>query len=555
MQCKLKLVSSLEKIFFDEFTKLPEHTAGSMLKNEIYSFQLAGWGEDENCFSQRLECQIKIESELERYIQIRRIDYVPSMLPGYTDAMDDDYIRKTPGLFPDPLHPIKDGKIELSNKQTRGFWVTVEPRGEIVGTYPITLKVLDTKEELLAEVCFTLEIIDAALPELDMCNTGWFHGDCIAKLHNVEVLSEEYFAIVKKYLDVYVKFGHNMILTPIFTPPLDTLVGGERPTNQLVEVIVDKDIYSFKFDYLKRWIQLCQKCGIRFFEISHLFTQWGAYHAPKIMATVDGEYKKIFGWETDALSEEYKAFLNVFLPELTAFLTREGVMGNCYFHVSDEPAEKHEKQYKAVKEILLTHLEDSKLIDALSKYSFYEKGIVSKPIVSNNHIHTFMEHDIKHLWTYYCMGQGKDVSNRFMAMPSYRNRIIGYQLYKYEIEGFLQWGFNFWFKKLSTGVLNPYYDTTAGGNFPSGDAFVVYPLDEDGEVVCSLRLYVFNEGIQDMRALKLLETLSDRDEVVTMLNEIDGFASYPRNSHYILETREIINQKIKEKGICRNKYE
>ncbi len=129
------------------------------------------------------------------------------------------------------------------------------------------------------------------------------------------------------------------------------------------------------------------------------------------------------------------------------------------------------------------------------------------------------------------------------------------QSYKYEIEGFLQWGFNFWFKKLSTGVLNPYYDTTAGGNFPSGDAFVVYPLDEDGEVVCSLRLYVFNEGIQDMRALKLLETLSDRDEVVTMLNEIDGFASYPRNSHYILETREIINQKIKEKGICRNKYE
>lgn len=547
MKCELKLISSLEKVFFDKFTDLPEQTSGSMLKNEIYSFQLAGWGEDENCWLQRLECQIKIESELEPYIHIKQIGYVPSILPGYMDVMDDDYITKKPGLFPDPLYNIKNGKIELSNKQARAFWVSVEPKGEIVGTYPITLKVFDTKEELLAETCFTLEIIDAQLPELDICNTGWFHGDCISKLHNVEIMSDEYFSIVKKYLDVYVKFGHNMILTPIFTPPLDTVVGGERPTNQLVEVCVNQGVYSFKFDYLKIWIQLCQKCGIKYFEICHLFTQWGAYHAPKIMATVDGEYKKIFGWETDALSQEYKNFLNAFLPKLVSFLKQEDVMSNCYFHVSDEPMEWHEEQYKAVKELLLSYLDNSRLIDALSEYSFYEKGIVSKPIVSSDHIHTFMEHGVKHLWAYYCMGQGKEVSNRFMDMPSYRNRILGYQLYKYEIEGFLQWGFNFWFKQFSTGLLNPYCDTAAGGAFPSGDAFVVYPLDEDEEVVCSLRLYVFNEGIQDMRALKLLEVLSDRQTVVEMLKDIDGFTSYPRSSRYILETREIINQKIKER--------
>lgn len=545
MKCELKLLSSLEKVFFDKFAELPEYTSGSMLKNEIYSFQLAGWGEDDNCWLQKLDCQIRVESELAPYIQIKRIDYVPSIIPGYVGVMDENYITYEPGLFPDPLHTIKNGKIELSNKQARAFWITVEPKGEIVGTYPITLKVSNTKGELLAETCFTLEIIDVELPELDICNTGWFHGDCIAKLHNVEVLSEEYFEILEKYLAVYVKFGHNMILTPIFTPPLDTVVGGERPTNQLVEVNLNNGNYSFGFEQLKRWMDLCQQYGIRFFEICHLFTQWGAYHAPKIMAHVDGEYKKIFGWETDALSEEYKTFLHAFLPELVSFLEQEGVMERCYFHVSDEPQECHEEQYKAVKDILLTHLEDSRLIDALSDYSFYEKGIVNKPIVSSDHIHTFMEHDVENLWTYYCMGQGKDVSNRFMAMPSYRNRILGCQLYKYDIEGFLQWGFNFWFKQFSTGVLNPYLDTTAGGGFPSGDSFMVYPLDEDGEVVCSLRLYVFNEGLQDMRAMKLLEKLSGRKSVVEMLKDIDGFAVYPRDSQYILQLRETINSKIK----------
>ena len=186
------------------------------------------------------------------------------------------------------------------------------------------------------------------------------------------------------------------------------------------------------------------------------------------------------------------------------------------------------------------------MIDAITDYRFYEKGIISNPVVCNDHIHIFMEHGVKDLWTYYCTAQGKDVANRFMAMPSYRNRILGYQLYKYDIKGFLQWGFNFWFSQCSRSVLNPYLDTTANDAFQSGDAFIVYPLDADGEVVCSLRLYVFNEGLQDMRALKLLESLSNRQTVDEMLEDIDGFTSYPRSSRYILQLREQINKKIKQ---------
>lgn len=468
------------------------------------------------------------------------------MVPIKQAYEDDDYISKKPGLFPDVLHNIKEGEIELFSRQTRNFWITVEPKGEISGTYPILLRVTDYKGRVLAETCFTLEIIDAELPQTQICNTGWFHGDCLAKLHNVEILSDAYYELLEKYLAVYVKFGHNMILTPIFTPALDTVVGGERSTNQLVDIIQEQGKYSFDFSKLKRWIDVCQKHGIQFFEMTHLFTQWGAKHAPKIMATVEGEYRKIFGWETDALSDEYRSFLKIFLEELADFLKKEGVIDRCYFHVSDEPSEESEGQYRAVKEMVLSYLPDAQWIDALSDYSFYEKGIVTKPIVSNDHIHTFIEHNVHNLWTYYCTTQGKDVANRFIAMPSYRNRILGYQLYKYDIKGFLHWGFNFWFTAGSKGVVNPYLDTCSGNNFQGGDGFVVYPLDEDGEVVCSLRLYVFNEGLQDMRALKLLETLTDRESVVELLEDIEGFGTYPRNSQYILRMREQINNKIKE---------
>lgn len=546
MKCKLKLLSSLEKVFFDMSPDWEECTSGSMLKNEIYSFQLVGEGYVQKYNQQRLPCKLEVESVLKPYIQVKQIGYVPSILATYREGIDDDYLTKTPGMFPDPLHTIKNGEIELINGMPRAFWVSVEPKGQITGTYPIVLRVLDQKGERLAEKTFTLEILDVNLPEMEMRNTGWMHGDCLAIHHNVEILSDAYFEIVEKYLKVYVKFGHNMILTPVFTPPLDTAIGAERLTNQLVDVTVNDGQYSFGFENLKRWIALCQKCGIKYFEISHMFTQWGAYHAPKIMATVDGEYKKIFGWETDALSAEYKEFLDAFLPNLIAFLEEEGIMENTYFHVSDEPHAPDEQQYRAVKKLMLEHLDDSKLQDALSDYSFYEKGIVSRPIASSNHIHNFIKNGVKNLWTYYCMSQSKDVANRFMAMPSHRNRILGYQLYKNDIEGFLQWGFNFWFSQLSKDVINPYVDTTAKGGFPSGDAFIVYPMDDDGEVVLSLRLYVFNEGLQDMRALKLLEELTDKETVLEMLTDLEGFTVYPRNSRYILELREKINNKIKE---------
>lgn len=543
MRCEIKLLNSLEKVFFDKINEFSEHTKGSMFLNESYSFQLAVWGVDECQI--RETCLLKVDTEIQQCIELKSVGYVPSVVPANINRCDEDYISTQPGLFPDPLYAIQNGEIDVYNKQSRAVWITVS-NVKRAGIYPITFTLCNQQDEILASTQFTLEVIGESLPPLPIYNTGWFHGDCIAKLHSVEVLSDEYFEIVKKYIDTYVKFGHNMILTPIFTPPLDTAVGGERPTNQLVGVCVNQGNYSYDFSYLKKWIDICKEYGICYFEISHLFTQWGAYSAPKIMADVDGNYQKLFGWETDALSEEYKGFLHSFLPILVDFLKQQGVMDNCFFHVSDEPEEYCEEQYRSARELLLPYVKEEQIIDALSSYSFYEKGISKRPVVSTDHIHVYMEHGAQNLWAYYCTAQGVNVSNRFMAMPSSRNRILGYQLYKYDIKGFLHWGYNFWFSQFSKKVINPYADTNAGGAFQSGDAFMVYPIDERGEVVCSLRLHVFRDAMQDVRAMKLLEKMTDKETVLELLDDIDGFTQYPRNSHYILNTRELINQKIKE---------
>ena len=132
-------------------------------------------------------------------------------------------------------------------------------------------------------------------------------------------------------------------------------------------------------------------------------------------------------------------------------------------------------------------------------------------------------------------------------MPLSATRILGTQLYIHEIKGFLQWGYNFYNWQYSLKPIDPYVITDAGGSFPSGDSFVVYPA-ENGEAIASLRLKVFYDAIQDIRALELLESKIGREKVLEMLKKDSAFTfkDYPKEAEWLLETREKINKLIKE---------
>lgn len=539
-----RLLSSLEKVFSDEELKAVQWSNSSMLSNEVYSFQVAY-----KCNGHKLNnVQVKVNSELQPWIHARKVGLIPSEMPCYADH-DENVLRTTPGLYPDALFPINADGITLLPGQWRSLWFTVDLKGQVKpGSYPIEIVFLSPEEEGLSKEVFNLEVIPACLPKQTLIHTEWFHTDCIATWYGLEAFSEEHWKRIEQYIQTAVNHGINMILTPIFTPPLDTAVGGERPTVQLIEVEKCGETYKFGFDKLKRWIDLCLNNGVEYFEFAHLFTQWGAGHAPKIMAIVDGEEKRIFGWETDATGDEYKDFLGQFLPELVKFVKEQGIEKQSYFHVSDEPRVVHLENYKSASAIIKKYLHEFPIIDALSDYEFYATGIVENPIPSSNHIEHFLEHNVPDLWTYYCCSQYREVANRFFNMPSARNRILAYQLYKFNIKGFLHWGFNFWYSQYSRYRIDPFRVTDAGYAFPSGDAFLVYP-GEDGPIE-SIRLEVFYEVLQDLRALTLLEGFIGRDAVLNMVEEgLESpitFNNYPKDAEWILKKREQINKKVSE---------
>jgi hypothetical protein len=95
---------------------------------------------------------------------------------------------------------------------------------------------------------------------INTCYFITYYNTCnIAYNYNVPVFSEEHWQLINNYMANAALYGINMILTPVFTPPLDTQAGGERPTVQLVEVTIENGKIYFCFDKLTRYIEMAEK--------------------------------------------------------------------------------------------------------------------------------------------------------------------------------------------------------------------------------------------------------------------------------------------------------
>lgn len=545
---KTRLISSLDKCFPEtQPSSLPALTRLSALRGEVVSLQLV-MRDDDPAAPHRRWVEPRLEGDLAETAEVRCVDYVPSLMPVYPDPArsDDGYLKKEPGLYPDLLSPLgMGGRAAVCSFQTRTLWITLRLPADLApGDHTLTVSLFDGGE--LSRDTLTLHVIDAVLSESELPFTQWFHCDCLAQYYNVPIFSEEHWRIIEAFARTAVGGGINTLLTPIFTPPLDTGIGHERPTVQLVGVTRRGGEYSFDYSLLDRWLDMCRRVGIKYYEISHLFTQWGATHAPKIMADDEGEYRRIFGWETDAAKGEYPRFLRTFLPDFIAHMKSRGEDGRCIFHISDEPNADNIEEYTASRAVVADLLEGYTVMDALSNIEFWRRGIVTTPVVANNHIEPFIDNNVPNLWTYYCCGQGVGVSNRFFAMPGARTRFIGWQLYKYRIAGFLQWGYNFYMNQGSYDPVDPFLDSTAQYFVPSGDAYSVYPAP-DGTAWDSMRLVQFHEALQDRSAALLCERLVGRDRVLDALESRCGEIVFSRcvcDTQQQLSLREAVNSLI-----------
>ena len=548
MPFQSKLVSSLEKVFcrksFDA-DNIDNITAG---RGEVVSFQVACRAE------QNTWVTFEIESELLHCIQVREVGLVPCELPAMHD--DPDALSSEPGIYPDPLYPA-DKFFKISRCNWHSLWISVKiPHDLPAASYPVTIRLMnrdaqepENSDYFLETQNLSLEVLPFDLPEQKLIHTEWFHADCIHTYYKTSCWGERHWHLLEQYFRNMSDHGINMLLTPLWTIPLDTAIGHERPTVQLLDIELKNGSYKFDFSRLLRWINIAKNSGVKYFEMSHAFTQWGAAFTPKIVVRENGTDKKMFGWHVASDSVEYRNFLSQLMPRLLAFLRENGLSGYCFFHVSDEPSPKHLKTYRKAADLLGSLAENFPIIDALSDLNFFKLGVIKCPIPKTEEIEEFMSEKIEQRWVYYCGGY-KKVPNRQFGMPSARNRIMGVILYLYDLDGFLNWGYNFWYTQYSLKQdIDPVKVTDAGRAFCGGGSFMVYP-GEDGPIG-SLHYEVFREGLQDLRALRLLENQIGRDAVISLIHEGLNFKitfrDYPRESSWLLSLRRKINNCISSK--------
>lgn len=519
-------VSCLEKVFAQMRPQIQE-SANACFSNEIFSFQVAFCNHGIDPILQRGSWEI--ESTLREFIRVRPVYSVPCTLPhGY--LADDYYLTKTAALVPDLL--AEEDFFGLRIGQWGSLWVTVG--GKLpCGKHTIRI-LLKANGEKVGEVEYSLTVLSEKLPESELRYAHWMHYDCISQKHNVPPNGKKYEKIVERYLRNAAEHGTNVCFVPLFTPPLNTAVGLYRQCVQLVDVKEKQDGWDFGYERVLHFMRLAEKCGMKYFEMSHLFTQWGAEHPPAVYAEGVNGKRQIFGWKDDSLGERYVGFLREFLTTFVCFLRKNGYgEDRVLFHISDEPNCNHLERYLKLREIVKGCLGGYKVLDALSDYEFYAKGGVDIPVSTTDHARVFLENSVENLWVYYCCGQGGEyLSNRFMAMPLQRTRILGYQLYLAGCKGFLHWGYNYYNSALSEREIDPYTVTDADGSFQSGDSFIVYP-GKDGPLD-SVRHEAMADAMQDYRMLMLLENRIGREEVCRFLREegVLSFTEYPHDAHW-----------------------
>lgn len=564
MNILAKVVSPLEKVFYDDkLTSFKKYEKSGALLGERHSFEVAYVYDafaphayprgSAFVFAEVTKSGKKCRSA-EKAVKISLIEHVPSVYPAALMQEPDEHIRSMPGLFPDVLIPCdKDTEVFVLPKICASLWVDFYTEGLDAGDYEISIVFTDSAKVEACRVTHKVHVIGAQLPEQEIAVTHWLHTDCIADYYNIKVFSKNYWKAVEDLFRKAVDNGTNVIYTPLFTPPLDTNIGGERTTVQLLDVKRDKKgNYTFGFERFEKWVALAKKCGGKYFEMSHLFTQWGAFHAPKILCECeDGKVRKIFGWETDSHGAEYEHFLSQLFPALNKELISLGIDKCTFFHISDEPSLEHLESYKACRRIVEKYLGSYKILDAMGKTEFYTEGLVDIPVPFVEHADGFFALDPHPRFVYYC-GTSRNHMGRTFGLHSSRNRLSGLQFYAFQIEGFLQWGFNFYNSVRSLRHIDPYAITDADKGFCSGDSFLVYPAP-GYKFYDSIRLAVFGSGIEDLRAMKLCEKLCGREAVMAVIRECNGgedisLHKVPKDKEITLKVREKINAMI-EKNI------
>ena len=387
--------------------------------------------------------------------------------------------------------------------------------------YAIKLASGDWRKTLKWEIA----VYNVAIPPLDRQHfgfTNWFTLGGIAQRHNLEKWSEPFWEMLGRYADLMARGRQNTFM--ISWRDFAAFKDGKLEFNR---------------ERLARYIKLFRERGFTRLEGGHFAGRHeGVWESPRLDFTLTG---------SDVTMPQGRAELTQLLAEVRNVLAELHLPPECEYlqHLSDEPIDENAAAYKTLAEIVRRELPGVKTFDATMSQSVVGAVDVWCPQVQEyQRRRDFFEQRRAagdRIWVYTCLSPGGPWLNRLLDQERLRPVYLGWSLAKYDLAGFLHWGFNHY----RSGV-DPYEKSCvefpkAPKFLPAGDSHVVYP-GKNGPL-SSVRFEAHRIGMEDAELLLMLREYlrEDMDELVNRV--LRGYDDYEKDvKSYRATRREMLDR-------------
>ncbi len=448
-------------------------------RNESVAFQLAAaWNRDADALRMSVTPLKGEEGEIaQAQWSLRFVDYVITREQG----------KVADKLTEAPERALKGGQIQP-------LWLTLHvPSSAAAGVYRGTVTV---RCEKASPIMFPVEVtvLDALLPSpkddtfyLDL----WQHPGAIARYHRVPLWSEAHWVLLRAYTELLATAGQNPITACLIHDPWASQTRDPHPS--MVRWVRDAaGKFHFDFSVFDRYVALCVDAGLTgpINCYSLVMGPGSRMDCPiRYWDEREGCFKQLDSEVGDEVWQGvWRDFFAVFIPHLK----EKGWFENTCIALDEAPEKKMQAVLQAIPEgfkIALAGNYHADLDEKLYDYCLIYPGVapeISAARRQRGQITTF----------YTCCGP--DFPNTFTFSPPVESRLLAWNALKTQCDGYLRWAFASWPDSPNR--------SSAWGNWPSGDTFLVYPGP-----CSSIRFELLKQGIQDFDAYTLAQKKAPDD--------------------------------------------
>ena len=375
----------------------------------------------------------------------------------------------------------------LAGGARRGLWLTVQvPQDVKPGTYKGTVELVSGGKK--TKCGYSIKVLDRTLPapkewafHLDL----WQNPYAIARVHNVELWSNEHFEVLRPYMLKLASAGQKAITATLIDRPWD----GQTydPFGSMVTWVKKADgTWWYDFTIFDRWVEFMMSCGIDKEITCFSMIPWKLSFRYYDQATHSHKYINCAPGE-----EAYTKFWGGMLSAFKAHLAEKGWFEKTFISMDERSLQQMQAAIKVIKEfapgmkISMAGNYHPEIEADIYDYclDIFAYGAYTPELLATRRAQGKVS-------TYYTCCSA-EYPNLFTFSDPADAAFIALEALAKDLDGYLRWAYNSW-------TVTPEEDSRFTA-WPAGDTYVIYPFS-----VSSIRWERLVQGIQLFEKYRIL---------------------------------------------------